>query len=144
MSDETQSRLQVFSGVVHPWHHDTFGHMNVRHYAALFDDATFHLWSKIGLSHKQIQTDHGVHTVTAQASTTFIKELTHGDLVTIDGAVSRLGTKSVSFQLQMHHAETGEKHAAYDTVEVFFDPNTRTSTAMPDAVRAILAKYAID
>lgn len=29
--------------VVHPWHCDDMGHMNVRHYAAMFDDASFHL-----------------------------------------------------------------------------------------------------
>jgi acyl-CoA thioester hydrolase len=26
-------RLDLLRGVVHPWHHDHFGHMNVRHYA---------------------------------------------------------------------------------------------------------------
>ncbi|WP_292294653.1 hypothetical protein, partial [Marivita sp.] len=34
-------RFEVMRAVVHPWHHDHFGHMNVRHYATFFDDATY-------------------------------------------------------------------------------------------------------
>jgi hypothetical protein len=43
-------RLELLRGVVHPWHHDIFGHMNVRHYAPFFDDASFHFYSRLGLN----------------------------------------------------------------------------------------------
>ena len=136
-------RLELLRGVVHPWHHDHFGHMNVRHYAPFFDDATYHMWTKIGLPYAEMIAVHGIHCVTAQATTTFRKELTAGDLLTIDGAVARIGTKSVTFHLRMHHADTGHLHAVYEIVEVFFDPQTRRSTAMPAAVRAQLEPWLI-
>ena len=41
--------MELTRGVVHPWHHDHFGHMNVRHYAPFFDDASYHLWTMLGL-----------------------------------------------------------------------------------------------
>ncbi|ORE93072.1 acyl-CoA thioesterase [Acuticoccus yangtzensis] len=137
-------RLELFRGVVHPWHHDHFGHMNVRHYAPFFDDAAYHMWTRLGLPYSTMTPEHGIHTVTAQATTSFIKELVAGDLIVIDGIVTRLGTKSTTFHLRMMHADTGELHATYDLVEVFFDPKTRSSAAMPDSVRERLAEHLED
>jgi acyl-CoA thioester hydrolase len=136
-------RLEVLRGVVHPLHHDHFGHMNVRYYAPFFDDATYHMWTGLELPYSRMIPEHGVHTVAAQTTTRFLKELVAGDLVVIDGAVVRLGTKSVTFHLRMHHADTGVLHATYDTVEVFFDPRTRRSTAMPATIRARLSAHLV-
>lgn len=134
-------RPVLHRGVVHPWHHDIFGHMNVRHYAPVFDDASFHLYAVMGLSVDAILADHGVHMVTARAETNFVKELTAGDLFVVDGAVSRLGNRSVTFHLRLLHAGTGVLHATCHITEVFFDPKTRTSAPMPDAVRAVYAQW---
>jgi acyl-CoA thioester hydrolase len=136
--------MDLYRGVVHPWHHDQFGHMNVRHYAPFFDDATFYLWTALDLPYSRIQPEHGVHTVTARATTTFVRELKAGDILRIDGAVTRVGTKSAAFKLRMHHADTDVLHATYDLVEVFFDPETRSSAAIPDAVRAKLERHLVD
>ena len=129
---------ELLRGVVHPWHHDQFGHMNVRWYAHFFDDAAFHLWPVLGTSIQQVEREFGVHSVTARATTNFVKELTAGDLIRVDGAVTRLGNRSATFRLRMCHVDTGEVHATCDIVEVFFDPGTRRSAAVPDALRAML------
>lgn len=136
-------RVLLSRGVVHPWHHDIFGHMNVRHYAPFFDDATFHLYTALGLSLEAMMSEHGVHVVSARAETNFIKELKAGDCFVIDGAVQRLGTRSVTFQLRMIHSETGTLHASYDLTEVIFDPKTRKSAPMPDAMRTALAAHLV-
>ena len=135
-------RFELLRGVVHPWHHDHFGHMNVRHYAPFFDDAVYHMWTALGLPYAAMASDHGLHTVTAEAKTRFLRELTAGDLISIDGAVARVGTKSCAFHLRMLHADTGALHATCDVVEVFFDPATRAAAAMPEAVRSALGRQA--
>ena len=127
--------LELLRAVVHPWHHDHFGHMNVRHYAPFFDDATYHMWTRLGFPYVSMLQEHGVHTVTAQATTRFMKELMAGDLIVINGEVSKVGGKSCSFHFRMLNADSGVEHASYDIVEVFFDPKTRNSTPMPDAIR---------
>lgn len=137
-------RLQLLRGVVHPWHHDHFGHMNVRHYAPFFDDAVYHMWTLLGAPYAEMLKAHGVHTVSAKATTGFVKELTAGDLIVIDGVVTRIGTKSADFHLRMLHADTGALHATYDLVEVFFDPKSRASAPIPDALRACLAAHLVD
>jgi acyl-CoA thioester hydrolase len=138
------ARLELLRGVVHPWHHDHFGHMNVRHYAPFFDDAVYHMWTRLGLPYSTMIPRHGVHTVTAQATTGFVRELSAGDLIVVDGVVSRVGGKSCNFHLRMLHADTGEVHATYDLVEVFFSPETRKSAQMPDSVRARLEAHLFD
>jgi acyl-CoA thioester hydrolase len=136
--------LELSRGVVHPWHHDHFGHMNVRHYAPFFDDASYQIWTRIGLPYSRMLEEHGVHCVTASATTTFVRELVAGTLIIIDGAVTRVGTKSAGFRLRMLGADTGTLHATYDMVEVVFDPATRASAPMPDAVRRALEAHLVD
>lgn len=130
--------LEVLRGVIHPWHEDHFGHMNVRHYAPFFDDAVYHMWTRLGLPYSGMLAEYGVHMVSVEAKTRFVKELKAGDLIVIDGVVSRIGTRSCTFDLRMRHADTGAEHAAYEIVEVVFDPGTRKSAPMPDAIRARL------
>ena len=42
--------VETYRGVVFPWHCDQLGHMNVRHYVAMFDDASFHLLTAGGMN----------------------------------------------------------------------------------------------
>ncbi len=133
----------VFRGVVHPWHHDIFGHMNVRHYAPFFDDASFHFYAVIGLNIERVLNEHGVHVVTARSETNFLRELKAGDLFVIDAAVKKIGNRSVTVELRMLHAETGNVHATCTITEVFFDPKTRRSAPMPEPVRELYGRWLI-
>ncbi|MEZ5750549.1 MAG: thioesterase family protein [Paracoccaceae bacterium] len=139
-----ETRPELLRGVVHPWHHDIFGHMNVRHYAPFFDDASFFLYTALNIPISWMLQEHGVHIVSAKAETNFIKELKAGDGFVIDGGVKRLGNRSITFHLRMIHAETGVRHATYDLTEVFFDPKTRQSAPMPEAVRERLAQHLVE
>lgn len=142
-SPKDQTRVLLSRGVVHPWHHDIYGHMNVRHYAPFFDDASFHLYTALGLSLDGMLTEHGVHMVSARAETNFIRELKAGDCFVIDGAVLRLGNRSATFQLRMVHSDTDVLHATYDLTDVIFDPKTRKSAPMPDAMRMALQPHLV-
>lgn len=127
---------EILRGVVHPWHCDSFGHMNVRWYAHFFDDGAYHVWSVFWGSHQRMAQEFGLHTVTGRAATVFRKELVAGDLIVIDCAVTRIGGKSCTFVERMRHADSGFVHATYELTEVFFDPRTRKAAPMPDSVRA--------
>jgi acyl-CoA thioester hydrolase len=112
--------------------------MNVRWYSHFFDDAAFHLWPLYWGSHKKMQDELGVHTVSASATIQFQKELVAGDLIIVDSLLTRIGGKSCTFTERMLHVDTGEVHATYETVDVFFDPVTRKSTEMPASIRQAL------
>src|SRR5579885_2690592 len=48
LQDSKKSRV-TFRAVVYPWHLDAMDHMNVRHYAGAFDQASWVLLASIGL-----------------------------------------------------------------------------------------------
>lgn len=131
--------VQTYRGIVHAWMCDHFGHVNVRFYAHLFDDAGFALWPLCGVSTDEF-TRLGVHTVVARTETDLQRELLAGQVVQVRSRWTEMGTKSVCYEQQLTSTETGVMHAAQRVVEVFFDPTTRTSCAIPDSIRAILAK----
>ncbi len=85
-----------------------------------------------------MQDEFGVHTVTASATLQFQQELVAGDLILVDSLLTRIGRKSCTFTERMLHVDTKEVHATYETVEVFFDPQTRKSTEMPTSIRQSL------
>ncbi|MEC9199220.1 MAG: thioesterase family protein [Pseudomonadota bacterium] len=122
----------VLTAVFHNWHCDHFGHVNVRHYAAAFDDAIFAFWTRMGADKT------GIVPVTAQQTTSFSSEVQAGDVVEITAAITRLGGKSATVQLTMQDAASQEPRATCEVVEVFFDMDTRQSAPMPQAVRIAL------
>jgi len=85
-----------------------------------------------------MQDEFGIHTVSASAKIQFHKELVTGDLILVDCLLTRIGRKSCTFTERMLHIDTKEVHATYETVEVFFNPQTRKSTEIPVAIKQAL------
>jgi acyl-CoA thioester hydrolase len=134
--------METHRAVVFPWHCDHLGHMNVRWYGHFFDDAGFHLWSQIGLSHATLK-EQGIVTVIASIKTDFLHECGAGELVLVRSAFTKLGTKSLTMRQRMTNAETGDLIATQEVIEVFFDVTARTATAMPDEIRQKLATVVV-
>lgn len=120
-----------------PAHCDLYGHMNVRHYAAFFDDAGFQILGRAGVSLTDLRT-RGLGSVVASLTIDFHHELTAGQLVLITGAITRVGQKSAMSEMRMYDADTMTHCATQKTVEVFFDTIRRASVAIPQDVRARL------
>ena len=134
--------FELHRGVVFPTHCDHLGHMNVRYYAHHFDDAGFHLWNKIGINQKQLR-DAGLCLVVAKIEINYIHEMVPGDLLVIDGVFSHSGKKSIRHHQRMFNAETKALCATQDTVEVFFNLESRKATPMPENIRQILAPHIV-
>ena len=130
-------------GVVLPWMCDHFGHMNVRHYASDFDDASFHIWSLAGVTVDDFER-HGCVTVVASTRIKFLRELPVGRLFLIQSGIIKIGTKSVTFQQKMTDANTDILHAVNEVVEVFFDSTARASMPIPDDIRDRIAGNLVD
>ena len=126
--------METYRAVVFPWHCDHLGHLNVRWYGHFFDDAGWHLWSQIGMSHVTFK-ERGVVTVVANITTDFHRESGAGDLLLVKSAFTRIGGKSITMSQRMTNAETGVLCATQDVVEVFFDMKSRKAAPMPDDIR---------
>jgi acyl-CoA thioester hydrolase len=124
--------------VVLPAHCDTYGHMNVRHYAAFFDDAGWHVLRQAGVSLADLRA-RGLGSVVATMTIDFHHEMTAGQLTLIRGALTKVGVKSFAYELRLFEADTMTHCATQKAVEVCFDTVRRAAAPLPDEVRAALA-----
>ena len=126
---------ELTRGIVMPAHCDAYGHMNVRHYAAFFDDAGWHMFGKAGVSLSDLRAK-GLGSVVASLTIDFHHELTAGRLTLVTGAFTRVGEKSYHYEMRLYDADAMTHCATQKTVEVCFDTKARKSTALPAGVRA--------
>ncbi len=138
MSDTAAGWYETGRGVVVPWKCDHFGHLNVRFYAEAFDDASFHIWSAIGVPIGEIEEQDGLIGVVASMKIDFLAEMRVGQLWIVDSAILRVGTKSFTYRERMRDTHSGRVHATADLVEVFFDKRERRAAPMPERVRTLL------
>ena len=117
-----------------PAHCDAYGHMNVRHYAAFFDEAGWHMFAKAGVSLSGLRAK-GLGSVVASLTIDFHHELTAGQLTLVTGAFTRVGEKSYHYEMRLHDADAMTHCATQKTVEVCFDTKARKSSPLPDEVR---------
>src|ERR671912_129941 len=96
---------ELYRSVVMPAHCDLYGHMNVRHYAAFFDDAGFQIMGKAGVSLTDLRA-RGLGSVVASLTIDFHNELTAGQLVLITGAITRVGQKSAMSEMRLYDPDS--------------------------------------
>jgi acyl-CoA thioester hydrolase len=134
--------FDLYNGVVMPAQCDIYGHLNVRQYAAFFDDAGWHVPRMAGLSLEAIRA-RGLGTVMASLTIDFHHEIHAGQLFSIRGAVTRVGTKSFSHEMRMFEVESNTHCATQKSTEVCFDTKARKGVALPDDMRAKLQAIAL-
>ena len=135
--------FELYRAIVMPAQCDVYGHMNVRHYAACFDDAGWHFPRMADLSLEEIRA-RGLGTVVATLTIDFHHEIRAGQLILIKGAVTRVGTKSFSHEMRLYEADSMTHCATQRTVEVCFDTKARKGVPLPEDVRKKLQFICID
>jgi acyl-CoA thioester hydrolase len=126
--------FELYRGIVMPAQCDLYGHMNVRHYAALFDDAGWHILSRAGISLTDLRR-RGLGSVVASLTIDFHLEMKAGNLVLIQGRFTRVGIKSFSYEMRLYETDSMTHCATQKTVEVCFDTEKRASAVFPDDIR---------
>jgi len=128
---------ELTRGIVMPLHCDLYGHMNVRHYAAFFDDAGWHMLAKAGVSLDELRAQ-GLGSVVASLTIDFHHEMTAGQLFLVSGAFTRVGARSFGNEMRLYESESMTHCSTQKTVEVCFDTKARVSAPWPDSLRAKL------
>src|SRR3954468_19949577 len=74
--------VETYRGAVYPWHCDHMGHMNVMWYVGKFDEATWNLFSVLGVTRDFLKTsDRAMAAV--QQNSSYKRELLSGDVVAV-------------------------------------------------------------
>ncbi len=135
--------FETYRAMVLPAQCDHYGHMNVRFYAWHFDEAGFQIWTCADVSQAEMR-ERGFHVVVAKSTTHFRRELVVGTSILVRAGFTHVGDKSVGHTGKMYNADTGDLSAIHETVEVFFDPESRKPAPMPDDYRERLTALIID
>ena len=134
-----ENGFELYRNIVMPAQCDAYGHLNVRYYAAFFDDAGWHIPRMAGLSLDEIRAT-GLGTVAATITIDLLHELRVGQLLLIKGALTRVGTKSFAHEMRMYEADSMMHCATQKTVEVCFDTKARRSAPLPGSMKAALER----
>jgi acyl-CoA thioester hydrolase len=130
---------ELTRSIVMPAQCDVYGHMNVRHYAACFDEAGWHMLAKAGVSLADLHA-RGLGSVVATLTIDFHHELRAGQLILVTGAFTKVGSKSFGYEMRLYESDSMTHCATQKTVEVCFDTTARRSTPLPADVQAKLSQ----
>ena len=126
--------LVTYRGVVYPSQCDHMGHMNVAWYVAKFDEATWQLFTAIGLTPGRLRAER-LGMAGVEQHIEYKRELFAGDAVSVTSAILEVKDKAIRFAHEMRNDETGELAARTVLVAVHLDLSTRKARALPDDVR---------
>lgn len=132
--------IETYRGIVRPNHLDHMGHMNVQWYVAKFDDATWHLFSKLGLTSSYFETET-CGMAALEQNIKYLAEVMAGDLLLCRSKATAVENKILKFTHYMYNAETETKVATVDMVAVHLDRKIRKSSPLPEFVSQKFAEF---
>ena len=135
--------FDTYRSIVLPAQCDHYGHMNVRWYAHHFDEAGFQIWTVADVRQAEMR-EKGIHVVVARTTTNFVREMVAGTSILVRAGFTAVGTKSVTHLAKMYDTHDGGLCATQETVEVFFDPESRKPAPMPDDFKTRLSNLIVD
>jgi len=120
--------------VVYPWQMDHMDHLNVQHYAALFDQSTWVLFGLLGLTAPYFR-EHRCGMAALDQHTRYLRELHAGDRVENRSGVLEVREKTVRFFHRMIALDSGALAATTVLTGVFLDTQARKGLPLPAFVR---------
>jgi len=126
-------------GTVYPWHCDHMGHMNVMHYVGRFDEATWQLFGRLGLTPDWLLANHRGMAAVEQILR-YQRELRAGALFEIRSRVLAATEKSIRFEHVMRFAGTESLAATCELTGLHLDTQARRATAFPDDIAHRIAQ----
>ena len=109
--------IETFKGVIPPTEYDPAAHMNTQAYVARFDQATWFLLARIGLTPSTVR-KRGRRVAVLRQNLRFLQELKGSELVTIESGLIAVGTKHLRFIHRMLDTETGSLLASSECTAV--------------------------
>lgn len=119
--------------VAHSWLFDTMGHLNVRHYSAMFDDAAFQLLGMVAAPTWLAAS--GLGWADVKLSIEFVHEVQAGSCLIVRSRMERIGGKSLTYRHELRDAQGDTLHATCETVTVLFDLKQRKAATIEDELR---------
>jgi acyl-CoA thioester hydrolase len=107
--------------------------MNVMWYVGKFDEATWNLFHRIGITPQYLR-DNSRGMAAVDQHIEYKRELHAGDVVSVRSTVLELAGKKVRFRHEMINDSTGELAATCTILGVHMDTDARKACNFPDAI----------
>ncbi|MGX1349709.1 acyl-CoA thioester hydrolase [Bradyrhizobium elkanii] len=124
----------TYRGTVYPWHCDHIGHMNVMWYVGKFDEASWNMFARLGLTPSYLR-ESGRGMAAVQQNISYKRELLAGDLVEVKSRLVEFHDKSIRILHEMRNAETGDIAAICEIAAVHIDRAARKAAPFAPAIR---------
>ncbi len=135
--------VETYRGVVYPWHCDHMNHMNVMWYVGKFDEATWELFRRVGVTPSFLRDNHrGMAALDQRIG--YQREMRAGDLLAIRSGVLEVREKTIRFVHEMRNSETQEVSAVTCLLAVHLDTDARKSAPLPRAVAPAARGLGVD
>ena len=120
----------TYRGVVYPWQCDHMDHMNVMWYVGKFDEATWQMFSAMGVTPAYMrENQRGMAAV--RQNITYRRELRPGDVVSIRTGVLEMHERKIRFYHEMVNDVSGEIAATCIITGVHMDTQLRQACPFP-------------
>lgn len=126
--------IETYRGVVYPHQLDHMNHMNVQWYTSKFDEATWHLFSHVGITNSYIRSKQRGMAALEQ-TTKYKAEVMAGDLLVIRSKIIESKDKTIRFLHTMYNAETEMEVATSELVTIHLDREKRKSCVLPEDIK---------
>ncbi|MEX3012017.1 acyl-CoA thioesterase [Hoeflea sp. TYP-13] len=126
--------IETYRGVVRPHQMDHMGHMNVQWYTAIFDEATWHLFSTLGLTSEYFRSENRGMAALEQ-KTKYRAEVMAGNLLVCRSTVLEVADKTIRFLHHMYDAEKDTLSATTELTAAHLDREKRKACPLPEFAR---------
>ncbi|WP_319775596.1 thioesterase family protein [Breoghania sp.] len=119
---------------------DYNGHLNMAYYNVLFDRAIDEAYTALGLGPDYIETDNASY-FTAEVHLCYLRELSAGDLVTVNTRILGFDAKRIHGFQELIHSD-GWVSATSEQMSLHVDMGSRKVAPFPEKIAKKLAHYA--
>ena len=125
----------TYRGMVHQWHCDHMGHMNVMWYVGKFDEATWNLGAMMGMTAQYLrESKRGMAAVDQHIC--YKREALVGDIIIVRSGMLEVKPKSVRFVHEMFRGDGGDHLATMLVTGVHIDAVARKAVQFEPQIAA--------
>lgn len=139
MSEETM--INCFKGMAQPWFCDVMGHMNIRHYMAMFDESSYQLLFEVFGWTGNADNNGGQGWADVKHVIEYQAEVHAGDLLKVNGCLTKIGNKSIGIRYEMINSAKDELAATLECICVLIDLESRNAVALSDEQRGLAEQH---
>lgn len=143
--DKITALIPIYRVTIPPEYEDENGHMNIRWYLAVYDDAGYPFVASLGLTPEYHQ-QHGTGGFDLEHHIHYLNEVHIGDAVAVYVRLVGRSAKRIHYLMFMVNETRGTLASIFECVNSFADLTVRRTAPYPDSISrvidALLAQHA--